>query len=318
MARKAAKKNLMSLSGFEKLEVIYNIPINLIFANPKQPRKFFKQDTLEAMAETLRKNKRVEEEIRVTPRGGRFMIVDGERRWRASIMAGLTHVPARIVELDDKAAYLKSGLANFCRDEMTFVEKAVFIRDAMAEYGWNQGEAANHVGLTQAHVSNILRVLRFREEILNRMVTGELEPGLFLSIASYDKRYQLELSKPLEEAVRAKKVTTPNRALRFVRKTAEKIGIRPVTTTRKDRPRLSYSQMVARALRKSAQTLDSEMNEFLRLSHEEIIHLENPSAMGVISLLERLGESIEQAVSSLKDRPLNRIISTETRLPLVS
>lgn len=108
--------------------VVTKLPLNQVIANPNQPRKFFDPDALRELANSIQE-RGVMEPIIVRPKDGRFEIVAGERRYRASQLAGMPDIPAVIRELTDEEAMADSLLENFQREDLTVIERARAIED---------------------------------------------------------------------------------------------------------------------------------------------------------------------------------------------
>ena len=99
------------------------IPVSEIFANPNQPRKEFDKDKLDELAQSIKENGLLEP-IVVTPRNGKYMIVAGERRWRAHLIAGLEYAEANIIEADDDKVEELALLENIQRQDLNVMEEA--------------------------------------------------------------------------------------------------------------------------------------------------------------------------------------------------
>src|SRR5882762_9594408 len=102
---------------------VQNLGLELIFPNPNQPRKMFDETALSELAASIRE-RGVMEPILVRPKDGRYEIVAGERRYRASKLAGLVEIPAMVREMSDEEAMADSLLENFQREDLTVMEKA--------------------------------------------------------------------------------------------------------------------------------------------------------------------------------------------------
>jgi len=123
------------------------LPIDRIYPNPDQPRKQFDPEKLEELAMSIRQYG-VLEPIVVTPRGDRYMIIGGERRFRASLLAGLTEIPARIIEANDALVEELSLLENIQREDLNIIEEAKAFR-ALLDRGWTKEDIARKMGFKQ-------------------------------------------------------------------------------------------------------------------------------------------------------------------------
>lgn len=144
--------------------------------NRDQPRKTFDEESLAELSASI-KAVGVIQPIVVTKRGARYSIIAGERRWRASRMAGLSAVPAIVRELSDEQAALLSLIENLQRENLNPVEEALGYRDLIERFGLTQEEAASRVGKSRANVTNILRILRLPESVLAIVRNGSLSYG---------------------------------------------------------------------------------------------------------------------------------------------
>jgi ParB family chromosome partitioning protein len=144
--------------------------------NPLQPRKYFDTEPLEALAESIAQHGIIQP-IVVRPKDGMYMIVTGERRWRAARMAGLSEVPVIIIEADDKKAAELALVENLQRKDLNPVEEAHAYADLIEEYSYTQEEIAKKVGRSRSSITNSLRLLDLPESILDKLISKELSEG---------------------------------------------------------------------------------------------------------------------------------------------
>ena len=135
------------------------LPIDIIHPNPYQPRTHFDQRALEELCASV-KSFGILQPITVRRLGGTYELVAGERRLRAAKMAGLTSVPAVIVNLDEEDSALIALLENLQRCDLTFLEEAEGYENLMRLHGLTQEQIAQKIGKTQSAVANKLRLLR--------------------------------------------------------------------------------------------------------------------------------------------------------------
>ena len=149
------------------------IPLDQIDPNPHQPRKFFEADALASLADSIRKVGLLED-IVVRPIGGRYQIVLGERRWRASRLAGAAAISAKVVDLDDEAARLISITENIHRENLTQVEEAFAYKQYVDE-GKRLTEVGETLGRMGDRVADKLKVLnthnyiKYQEERIQKL-----------------------------------------------------------------------------------------------------------------------------------------------------
>ncbi len=153
------------------------IRISEIEPNREQPRKDFDEQALAELADSIAKHGLIQP-ILVRPLpGGGYQIVAGERRWRASRIAGLSTVPVIIRELDDEAAMELALIENLQREDLNPVEEALGYRTLMEDYGMTQEQAAQRVGKSRPAVANALRLLNLSAHELELVRKGEISAG---------------------------------------------------------------------------------------------------------------------------------------------
>jgi ParB family chromosome partitioning protein len=156
--------------------------------NPEQPRKNFDTEPLEALAESISQHGIIQP-IVVRPKDGMYMIVTGERRWRAARMAGLSEVPVIVIEADDRKAAELALVENIQRKDLNPVEEARAYADLIDEYSYTQEEIAKKVGRSRSSIANSLRLLDLPEAVLEKLAEGALSEGhakVLLSIKDKD------------------------------------------------------------------------------------------------------------------------------------
>ena len=144
--------------------------------NPDQPRRDFDKEALETLAESIRQSG-VLQPLLVTPEGGRYRIVAGERRFRAARMAGLQTVPCIVRELSAQERREAALIENLQREDLNPIEEAAGIRDLMESCGYTQELAARRVGRSRPAVANLLRLLALPEDIQQLVRDGSLSAG---------------------------------------------------------------------------------------------------------------------------------------------
>lgn len=138
---------------------IYQIPIERIIPNPRQPRRHFEEQPLRELAESIRQHGVLQPlSVQKGPNG--YVLVAGERRLRAAGMAGLTHVPCILVRVSARDSALLALIENLQRCDLHYMEEAAAISRLITHYGLSQEEAAKRLGRSQPAVANKLRLLR--------------------------------------------------------------------------------------------------------------------------------------------------------------
>ncbi|MBO5009706.1 MAG: ParB/RepB/Spo0J family partition protein [Clostridia bacterium] len=156
---------------------ISTIKVSLIDPKSDQPRKYFDKEALEQLASSISENG-VLQPILVRKYGdGRYQIIAGERRFRASKLAGLTEIPAIVLEHDDKKAAEIALIENVQREDLNPLEEALGYKALAEEYNMTQEELSNRVGKSRSAIANTLRLLDLPDEILTLVASKELSAG---------------------------------------------------------------------------------------------------------------------------------------------
>lgn len=155
------------------------LPLDVIVASEDQPRKFFDEDALQELADSIRQ-KGLIQPILVRPapeRDGLYEIVAGERRWRASQRAKLHEVPVVIRELEDTEALEIALIENVQRSDLNAMEEAFGYRQLIEKYGYSQEELAKNVGKSRPHIANMMRLVNLPDTVQDLVRTGKLSAG---------------------------------------------------------------------------------------------------------------------------------------------
>jgi len=155
---------------FDSGRVLF-LPVEDIRPNPEQPRRQFEAEQLEELAASIRELG-VLQPLTVRRREGSWELVAGERRLRASKLAGLTHVPCLALSVDDRSSSLLALVENLQRRDLDFWEEALALRRLMEEWGLSQEECARRIGKSQSAVANKLRVLKLPADTLELLRTN--------------------------------------------------------------------------------------------------------------------------------------------------
>ncbi len=153
------------------------LPIYKIEPNPNQPRREFDEEELQALADSISVHGVVQPLTVRELSSGYYQIIAGERRWRASRMAGLSDIPVVVVEADDRKAMELALIENLQRQDLNPVEEALGYQALIDEYGLTQEETASRVGKSRPSVANALRLLGLCPEVLEKLKNGEITAG---------------------------------------------------------------------------------------------------------------------------------------------
>ncbi len=158
-------------------EGLRSLPIDLLKANPKNPRRYFNDEEIESLANSL-KNKGLLQPIMVRPiAGGEFEIVAGERRWRAAQRAGLHMVSALVRELDDRETLEIAIIENVQRSDLNPLEEARAYKMLQDQYSYTQQQLAEAIGKSRSHIANTMRLTTLPEPVLAQIESGKLSAG---------------------------------------------------------------------------------------------------------------------------------------------
>ena len=161
----------------DKENTINTLKISLVDPKSDQPRKYFDKDALEELSESI-KEKGLLQPILVREYGeGRYQIIAGERRFRACKLAGLTEIPAIVLDRDDRAAAQIALIENIQRENLNPLEEALAYKSLKEEYDMTQEELSEKLGKSRSAIANSIRLLDLPEEILTMVAARELSAG---------------------------------------------------------------------------------------------------------------------------------------------
>lgn len=155
---------------------IKELAVSEVFPNPEQPRKAFDENALKELAASILKHG-VIQPITVAESHGGYMIVAGERRFRASVLAGLKTVPAIVKDYDEREIKEVALLENLQREDLNPIEEARALKRLMDEFDLTQDEVAERLGKSRSAVANTLRLLNLSPETTRLVQRGELTAG---------------------------------------------------------------------------------------------------------------------------------------------
>lgn len=185
MAEKAIKKGLGTGLGAlfgddnlaEDVSSLSSLPIEKVEPRSDQPRSVFDQESLAELAESISQYGLIQPiTVRKLP-SGYYQIIAGERRWRASRLAGLKEVPVRIIDADDRRAMELALVENLQREDLNPIEEAKGYRSLIDEYGMTQEEASQSVGKSRPAITNALRLLNLTPPVMAMLEDGDISAG---------------------------------------------------------------------------------------------------------------------------------------------
>ena len=176
------------------------LPISKVEPRTGQPRQQFDEPTLQELAESIGRHGLLQP---ITVRkldSGYYQIIAGERRWRAARLAGLTEVPVRIIEADDRKAQELALVENLQREDLNPMEEARGYRALMEDYGMTQEAVSQSVGKSRPTVANALRLLGLQKPVAEMLEKGQLTTGHARALLPIeDAALQLEAAKQVTE-----------------------------------------------------------------------------------------------------------------------
>jgi len=168
------KRGLRGLMGEEPLSLsVVEVPLNQIEANSQQPRKIFEDTALAELSESI-KEYGVLQPIILLRQDGKYLIIAGERRYRAASLAGLKKIPAVIKNLDSKEAALIALVENVQREDLNYLEEAKAYKKLMEDFNLTQNEIAEKVSKQQSTISNKIRLLTLPENLQEKLINNKL------------------------------------------------------------------------------------------------------------------------------------------------
>ncbi len=228
-----------------------SLPINEIEPNRDQPRRQFDDSALAELSASIAQHG-VLQPILVRPMtGGTYQIVAGERRWRASRMAGLTEVPVVVREMADREASELALIENLQREDLNPMEEALGYQTLMQTYDLTQEETAKIVNKSREAVANTLRLLRLPQPVAEMVAAGVLSAGHARAVLSFDPEQQLEIA---EQAVKTgASVRELERQAKAARKEKNVGGaVKPRRDSFYDEVELALSDQLGRRVRVTA------------------------------------------------------------------
>ena len=202
-----------------KTEGSLYLPISQVESCSAQPRKYFDEESLAELADSIREHGIIQPLTVRKLASGYYQIIAGERRWRAARMANISDVPVIVVEADDKKAMELALIENLQRQDLNPVEEALGYQSLIEEYGLTQEEAASRVGKSRPAVANALRLLGLCPEVLELLKSGAISAG--------HARAVLTLKTEKQQAEAAKKIIALSLSVRQAETLCKNMGKPP-------------------------------------------------------------------------------------------
>lgn len=210
--KKGLGTGLSALFGEDLLEdegsgELVSVPILRVEPRSEQPRKSFDESALQELADSIAQFGLIQPIVARKLDNGYYQIIAGERRWRASRMAGLTEVPVRVLDADDRRTAELALVENLQREDLNPIEEAKGLQALIEQYGLTQDEAAKSVGRSRPAVANSLRLLSLCGEVLKLVEEMRLSAGHARALLPVsDAKLQTELAnKVIAEGLSVRK-----------------------------------------------------------------------------------------------------------------
>jgi ParB family chromosome partitioning protein len=171
------------------------LPVDILQRGAYQPRIDMNPEALEELANSIRAQGVVQPIVVRPIGGGRYEIIAGERRWRATQLAGLHEIPAVVRDVPDQAAMAMALIENIQREELNPMEEAQALYRLIEEFGLTHQQTADAVGRSRASVSNLLRLLGLNEDIKRMLGNGDLEMGHARALLALSGEQQSEVAR---------------------------------------------------------------------------------------------------------------------------
>ena len=176
------------------------IEVALIEPNPNQPRREFDSEALQELANSIRELGIIQPITLRKVEGGKYQIIAGERRWRASQLAGLTTIPAYIVTVEDEGVMEMALVENIQREDLNAIEIALAYQHLAEATGMTQAKISERVGKSRAAVTNYMRLLKLPAQVQMALKNHEIEMGHARALLAIDSpSQQIKLFKEIQQ-----------------------------------------------------------------------------------------------------------------------
>lgn len=249
---------------------IEEIKISLIDPKSNQPRKYFDNEALAQLADSIAAHGVLQPIIVREITAGRYQIIAGERRWRASKLAGKTEIPCIIVDKDDLKAAQIALVENIQRENLNPLEEALAYRALAKEYEMTQEELSAQVGKSRSAIANSLRLLDLPEEVLPFVASGELSAGHARTLLGLKDRALIE--------VLAKKIVEFGLSVREVEAEVKRLNKPPKQEENEPKEIVNYAEeleeKIFRTLGRKAKIVTTGRKKSITLYYDDNMDLE--------------------------------------------
>ena len=174
---------------------VLEVSLEDIYPNPSQPRKVFDPKALDELASSIKVNGVIMPVVLNKDENGKYMIIAGERRFRASKIAGKTSIPAIIKDYDDRKIQEISLIENLQREDLNPIESATAMKQLMDDYGLTQEELSERIGKSRSAIANTLRLLSLDGQVIKMVSDGKLSQGHARALVTLPIDAQVKIAK---------------------------------------------------------------------------------------------------------------------------
>ena len=190
----------------QNLEKIEMIKISNIKANPNQPRKYFNEEKLNELSESIKENGVIQPLI-VQKDGSKYMIIAGERRYRASKLAGILELPCIVKNYSEEELIKVSLLENIQREDLNSIEEAETYQSIIEQFNIPQDKLADQLGKSRTYIPNSLRLLKLSSHVKQLVIEGKLMHSVARALITLEEKEQNELADLIiKEGLNARQV----------------------------------------------------------------------------------------------------------------
>ncbi len=241
--KKGLGTGLAALFGEDELDgqsELMTLPITKVEPRKDQPREYFDEAALQELADSISQYGLIQPIVARRLPDGFYQIIAGERRWRASRMAGLAEVPVRVIEADDRTTAELALVENLQRENLNPIEEAKGYKTLIEVYGLTQEETAKSVGRSRPAITNSMRLLSLSDDVLRLVEDGKLSAGHARALIPItDEKTQLDA---------AKEVISKSLSVRKTEALAAKLTKEPKEKSEPAKPFVDYSAEVEKEL----------------------------------------------------------------------
>jgi len=255
---------------------IYYLPMEHVITNRAQPRKHFDQESLQELAESIKKNGLISPILVKQIDQDKYEIIAGERRFRSAQLSEMTHIPVILKNVTENSAFELSIIENIQRQDLNIVEEAKAYRDLINKYSYSQNEVALIVGKSRSHITNILRILTLPDSVLDFIIEGKITMGHARTLIGSDNPEQI-----------VQEIIENNLSVRDVEQKTKK-------TSAKSSAKLTKNSLHDRVAKQDIKTLEEWIAAKLGVSVKIIFNPDNSGSVSVsYNSLEKLDQIIQ-------------------------